>query len=203
MSKKDITQLTGHPRGGVSKGAVRQLRLKGLVPASIYGDKKEPMSIAVPEKELNTQRYQANFHTKLYEITIEGKKEVVLARNVQIHPVTDRPIHVDFLRVGENSKIRLSLPFVFTGQEKSIGLKFGGLLNIVHHSIEVYCQANAIPNAIEIDVSKMEVGDAIKLESVVFAKGVKPIGNDNITIATVLPPAQDEKVVKTEDGKSA
>ena len=155
----------------------------------IYGDKQEPALISIDERDVLRELHRGGFTSKLFDIDVGGSMTRVLPRDVQLHPVTDRPIHVDFMRVGQDAKIRVMVPVVFVNDLASPGLKKGGVLNVVRHEVEFYCGAGAIPDHITIDLTGREIGDSIHISSIALPEGVSPVISDrDFTVATVAPP---------------
>ncbi|MCB1483259.1 MAG: 50S ribosomal protein L25/general stress protein Ctc, partial [Hyphomicrobiaceae bacterium] len=172
------------PRAG--KGAARQTRREGNVPAVIYGDNKTPETIALDYNELWKQFLKGHFTSTAFEIDVEGTKHIVLARDIQLDPVRDTPLHVDFQRVGKDGIIRVSIPVRFTNDAASPGLKRGGVLNIVRHTVELYAPATAIPEHLDADVAGLDIGDSIKISAIKLPEGVRPVITDrDFTIATI------------------
>lgn len=188
MSKNYALTATKRERAG--KGVARALRRENSIPAVIYGDHKEPVMISMPLKEVSLRFQQGGMKTHICELTVDGKKETVLARDVQLNPVTDRIEHVDFMRVGAKTKLIVHVPIHFTNQEVSPGIKAKGILNIVHHDLELRCAAGDIPEALEIDMSAVDLGDAMKLSAIKLPKGAEIMGHkgDDITVATIVAP---------------
>lgn len=183
-------ELKAELRERAGKGSARELRRNGKVPAVIYGDKQAPISIALDYKEVYYKIYGGGFLTTIATIDVDGKKIQVLPKDYQLDPVRDTPLHVDLLRVGKNSVVTVQLPVHFINEEKSPGIKRGGVLNIVRHEIEATVPANTIPDAIVVDLSGTELGDSIHVSSVKLPKGVEPTITDrDFTIATIAAPA--------------
>lgn len=194
--------LTASKRERAGKGVARALRRENSIPAVIYGDHKEPLMISMPIKEVSLRFGQGGMKTHICDITVDGKKETVLARDVQLNPVTDRIEHVDFMRVGPKTKLTVHVPIHFTNQEISPGIKSKGVLNIIHHDLELRCAAGDIPEALEIDLSAADLGDGLKLSAIKLPKGSEIMGHkgDDITIATIVAPtvkAVDEAAAAT------
>ena len=186
----DALTLPAEMRERAGKGASRALRRDGRVPAVIYGGKEEPTPIHVEEKELVKQLMTGHFMNSIVEITVDGKKTNTLPKDVALHPVTDRPIHVDFLRLAKGAKIDVNVPVVFKNEEASPGLKKGGVLNIVRHELELVCEADKIPSEIEIDVTGLEVGDSVHISALTLPAGSESAITDrDFTIATVVAPS--------------
>jgi len=182
--------LSAEARDRAGKGASRYLRREGRVPAVIYGANEEPTSIHLEEKILVRQLKTGHFMNSVVMIEVPGGKAIrTLPKDVQFHPVTDRPMHVDFLRIGEHSKVNVSVPVRFDNEDKSPGLKRGGVLNIVRHDLELICDAAEIPDDIVIDLSGTEIGDSIHISAISLPKGSESAITDrDFTIATIAPP---------------
>ncbi|MFD1199373.1 50S ribosomal protein L25/general stress protein Ctc [Brucella gallinifaecis] len=177
-------------RTRVGKGSSRELRRNGQIPAVIYGDKQEPLPIAVSYKEIFYKIHGGGFKTTVATIEVDGKKIQVLPKDYQLDPVRDFPQHVDFLRVTAKSIVEVSIPVQFINEDKAPGIKVGGMLNVVRHEVEFHAPANAIPDAIIVDLSGREIGDAIHISSVELPKGVTPVIQDrDFTVATIAAPA--------------
>ena len=185
----DVLTLTAEARDRAGKGASRAVRREGRVPAVIYGNKESAVSIHVEEKLLVRMLNTGHFMNSVVEIELDGKKHRTLPRDVQFHPVTDRPIHVDFLRVAANALITVNVPVRFENEAASPGLKRGGVLNVVRHEVEVKVPANAIPDDIVVDVTGFDVGDSIHISSVKLPKNVTPVIDRDFTIATIAAPS--------------
>ncbi len=185
-----VTTLAAGMRDKAGKGAGRATRRMGQVPAVIYGDKQPPVMIAIEEKIIAKQVDKAGFFTHLYDIELGGKKHRVLPRDVQYDPVTDRALHVDFMRVSASTKLRVHVPVAFLYPEKSPGMKRGGTLNVVHHEIEVFCSPDRIPERFEISLEGLNINDAIHLSSLKLPEGVKLTTHEkDFTIATIAVPS--------------
>jgi large subunit ribosomal protein L25 len=182
--------LSAVARNGVGKGAARELRRQGLVPAVIYGDKQTPVTIALSYKDVHKAIYAGGFKSHVIELDVDGTKHKVIPRDYQLDPVRDFPLHVDFLRIGANSKLSVEVHVNFINEEKSPGLKRGGTLNVVRHTVEVNAPANAIPEEITVDLSGSEIGDSLHISAVTLPKGVTPVITDrDFTIATIVAPS--------------
>jgi large subunit ribosomal protein L25 len=179
-------ELKAEARERVGKGSAREVRRNGKVPAVIYGDKQPPLAIALSYKEIFLKIHAGGFLTTVATIDVDGQKIQVLPKDYQLDPVRDFPVHVDFLRIGKDTEVNVDVPVHFINEEKSPGLKRGGVLNIVRHSVEFHCRANAIPEFITIDLTGAEIGDSIHISSVKLPEGVRPVIADrDFTIATV------------------
>lgn len=167
-------------------GGAREARRSGLVPGVLYGGPRGAVSISVKRNELVKAISTGKLIAQMVDLEHKGERQPVIARDIQFHPVTDEPVHIDFYRVEENSVITLNVPVHFINDEKCPGLKRGGVLNIVRHDIEVRCKAGNIPSDIVVDLSGFDIGDSIHISSVTLPQGVKPvITNRDFTIATV------------------
>jgi large subunit ribosomal protein L25 len=184
-----VQELKVEARGATGKGPAFQARSKGLIPAVVYGGTGEPENVAVETRALERQIEAGHFLTTLFMLDVAGAKTRVIPREVQLDPVTDRPVHVDFLRLPEGATVRLDIPVHFNGQDTSPGLKKGGVLNIVRHSIALVCPADRIPNTIEVDVSGLDINESIHINALNLPEGVKPVirGRD-FTICSVVAP---------------
>jgi large subunit ribosomal protein L25 len=202
---RDVTTIAAEARSRAGKGTARATRLKGRVPGVIYGEKQTPELISVDSRELLKELNKGNFFSRLFNVEFGGKAERVLARDVQLDPVSDRPIHVDFQRIGKGSRVRIFIPVHFTGQDQSPGLKKGGVLNIVRHEVEFFCQPDAIPESISISLAGMEIGHSIHISAFELSAGVKPVIQDrDFTVATIAAPTkEDEKAVAAEAAAAA
>jgi large subunit ribosomal protein L25 len=185
----DITVLTAKARAKVGKGSAREARRNGSIPAVIYGDQKAPNPIVIEQKILVRHLNTGGFFNTLFNIDVDGELNRVLPRDVQLHPVTDVPEHVDFLRVSSSTKISVEVPVEFTGEDVSPGLRVGGVLNVVRYTVEVSCTPDLIPSNLVIDLSNSEVGDSLHISAVNLPEGVTATINDrDFTIATIVAP---------------
>ncbi|MFN3592050.1 MAG: 50S ribosomal protein L25/general stress protein Ctc [Thermaurantiacus sp.] len=185
----DVLTLAAEPRARIGKGASRATRREGRVPAVIYGAGEPPLSIHIEEKALVKQLQAGHFMTSVVELAVDGTPHRALPRDVQYHPVTDRPLHVDFLRVGDDTMVAVEVPVRFVNDEASPGLKRGGVLNIVRHEVELRCPAGSIPEDVVVDLTGFEVGDSIHISVVTLPEGVKPVVDRDFTIATLVAPS--------------
>ncbi len=197
----DVASLEAEAREQAGKGAARALRRSGRVPAVIYGDKKDPTPISIDGHSLQTELSQAGFYLRLYDIKLGDRNERVLPRDVQRHPVTSVPLHVDFLRISAGATISVNVGVVFINEEESPGLKRGGVLNVVRYEIELVCPADAIPESIIIDLTGLDIGDGVHISSVKLPPDVESVITDrDFTIATIAAPTiQEEEVEEEED----
>ena len=192
--------LPAEARDRAGKGASRALRREGRVPAVIYGEKKEPLSVHVEEKLLAKMLSTGHFMNSVIMVEVGGKANRTLPKDVQFHPVSSRPIHVDFVRIGEHAQVHVNVPVRFLDEEDSPGLKRGGVLNVVRHELELVCDAAKIPNEIAISLSGLEIGDAVHISSVTLPEGSKSAIEDrDFTVATVVAPS----AMKAEEEEAA
>ena len=188
MSDQLVLTAETRERGG--KGASRELRREGRVPAVVYGGKEEPLMIHVEEKLLMKQLMTGHFMNSIVMIDVGGKQVRTLPKDVAFHPVKDRPIHADFLRISKDAKVQVAVPVVFINEEASPGLKRGGVLNIVRHELELVCDSDKMPDDIQIDVTGYDVGDSIHISNVTLPKGSESAITDrDFTIATIVAPS--------------
>jgi large subunit ribosomal protein L25 len=201
----DQLTLPAEARDRAGKGASRALRRDGRVPAVVYGEKKEPLSIHVEEKLLTKMLHTGHFMNSVVMIDFEGKAHRTLPKAVDFHPVSSRPIHVDFLRIGEHTKVTVAVPVRFDNEEASPGLKRGGVLNVVQHELELVCDAASIPNEIHIALDGLEIGDSIHISQVSLPDGVVPSNKDeDFTVATIVAPSamkQEEEEEAAAEGE--
>ena len=195
----DALTLPAELRERAGKGASRALRREGRTPAVIYGGNGEPVTIHVEEKLLVRQMATGHFMNSIVMVEVNGKPVRTIPKDVAVHPVTERPLHADFLRLAKGASIEVAVPVVFINEEDSPGLKRGGVLNVVRHELELICPADKIPNTIEIDVTGLEVGDAIHISRVTLPEGAESVITDrDFTIATVVAPS----ALKRSDAES-
>ena len=196
----DQLTLPAEARDGLGKGASRALRRDGRVPAVVYGEKKEPLSIHVEEKLLSKMLSTGHFMNSVVMIDFKGKAHRTLPKAVDFHPVSSRPIHVDFLRIGEHTKVHVAVPLRFDNEDASPGLKRGGVLNTIIHELEIVCDAASIPSEIHVALDGLEIGDSIHISAVKLPNGVTPANADeDFTVATIVAPS----AMKAEDEETA
>ena len=189
--------LNVQAREKAGKGSARAARREGFVPAVIYGAKKAPVTVTIKRNELVAIINRGGFLSHQFELVLDGKKERVLPRDIQLHPVTDVPLHVDFLRLSKGSKVTVEVPVHFLNEAKCPGLKRGGVLNVVRHEIEMSVPASDIPESIEIDLSGLEVNDSVKISTVTLPADCEPTITDrDFTIATIAAPS----ALRSEEG---
>ncbi len=200
----DTIALPAEPRERVGKGAARAVRRAGRVPAVIYGDRKDPLTISLDPRDVDRELHRPGFFATLFDVEVGGKKHRVLPRDVQLDPVSDRTVHVDFLRVAQDTEVTVNVPVNFMNDEESPGLKRGGVLNIVRHEIEFSCRADAIPQQIEIDLTGLDIGDSVHISMIQLPEGVTPTITDrDFTIATVAAPSAVKAEAAEEQAAAA
>ncbi len=205
----DVATLTAQSREDAGKGPARALRRGGRVPAIIYGDKKDPLAISIDALDLTRELSNSGFYLRLYDVDVAGSAERVLPREVQRHPVTGVPMHVDFLRIVAGATITVNVGVDFINEEECPGLKQGGVLNVVRYEVELICRATAIPEAIVIDLTGLEIGDGVHISSVSLPADCEPTITDrDFTIATIAAPTiivepepEDEEGLEGEEGE--
>jgi large subunit ribosomal protein L25 len=180
-------KATARPKSG--KGAARNSRRTGKVPGVIYGDNKAPVLVLLEHDDLKKRIYAGRFLTTLYDLDVEGTKHRVIPRDFQLDAIKDLPMHVDFMRVAEGATLRVKIPIHVRNADQSPGVKRGGAVNIVNHTIEVVCPADAIPESIEVDISDLDINYSKHLSDVSLPSNIKVVGKDDVTLVTVVPPS--------------
>lgn len=202
MTKRYAMSAAKRERAG--KGVARALRRENQTPAVIYGDNKSPVTISLPTKEANIEYNKGHMFTTLCDLDVDGEKNLVLARDVQLHPVSDKVLHVDFLRVNAKTKITVAVPVNFVDHDKSPGLREKGVLNVVRYDVDLICQATAIPESIEVSLADFDIGDSVKISNAVMPEGAEPAIDDrDFTLATLAAPRAiiEEEPVEGEEGE--
>ena len=186
----NFATIAAQARAKAGTGAARATRRDGLVPAVIYGAKQEPSLIALDPRIVLRELTRSGWRSRLYEITVGGgAASRALMREVQLHPVSDRPIHVDFQRLAPGERIKVAVQVVFTGEESSVGLKRGGVLNVVRHAVEVNVDPDQIPERFEVDLSLLDINDNVRWSDIKQTEGAVPAITDrDFVIATVAAP---------------
>ena len=193
--KKDfimsISQLNAVKREKAGKGASRAKRREGFVPAVIYGDKKEPLMIALEEKIVVAEMNKKGIWTRQFDIVVDGESNHVLCQDIQKHPVSSRPMHVDFLRISKDAVLTMDIPVRFENETICPGIKLGGVLNVVHRTLSAKCKADNIPEAFIIDLAKVELGSSISAFSIKMPDGVTLSATEDFTVATIVSTGSD------------
>ena len=198
-------QLPATAREKVGKGAARAVRREGQIPAVIYGGKEPPLAISLSDRDVFFKIHAGGFLTTVAEIVVNGETIRTLPRDFQLDPVSDRPLHVDFLRIHAGSKIKVEVPVLFTNEADSPGIKRGGVLNVVRHRVELMCPADAIPENIVADLTGYEINDSLHISKVSLPEGVTPTIDRDFTIATIAAPAglkEDLRQAAAAEGKA-
>ena len=190
---EEVKIIEVEARAGTGKGASRATRRAGLLPGVIYGNKQAPVIINISPKILWSELNKSGFFTRLYDVKLEGKVERVLPRAVQMHPVTDRPLHVDFMRVSADARIHVKVPLVFDNEATSPGIKKGGVLNAVMHEVELVCSPANIPHAIHIDIKEMDIGASVHIRDLKLPEGVRAVEAAAATVISIAPPTVSAK----------
>ena len=202
-----IVKIHAEKRLKIGTGNSREFRSKNLIPGIIYGEKSKPIPISLNEKELKLQLNDTGFFSKQCEITLDNENFKVLPKDVQLHPVKENILHIDFLRVGENTTVTLFVPVKFVNENECEGLRQGGVLNIVRHEVELKTPVSKIPEFLEANLSGLEIGDSIHISLINLDEGVNPTIQDrDFTIATIAPPTVmkvEETSKETEEDKAA
>ncbi|MDE2562542.1 MAG: 50S ribosomal protein L25/general stress protein Ctc [Sphingomonadales bacterium] len=192
--------LSAETRDRAGKGASRALRREGRVPAVVYGGNQDPLAIHVEEKELTRQLGTGHFSNSIVMVVVGGETIRTLPKDVAFHPVSDRPLHVDFLRLAKDATVHVNVPVVFVNEAGSPGLKRGGVLNIVRHELDLVCEADKIPDEVQIDVAGLDVGDSIHISHVKLPAGsASAITDRDFTIATIVAPSG----LRSEEGDNS
>ena len=194
MSK--IVQLKAASRARAGKGASRAVRLEGLVPGVVYGDKKEPQLVSLNYGELQPHVQTGRFLATLVDLEVDGQTVRAIPRDVQFEPVRDFIVHVDFLRLGKDARIAVDIPVHFKAHEASPGLKAGGALNVVSHTLALYCSADLIPDEITVDLTGLQIGQSVHLADIKLPEGVTSVSRDDLTLCTITAQAKEEVVAE-------
>lgn len=192
-----ITSIRVNERKTAGKGAARAERRAGLIPGVIYGEKKEPVMFSISSLELDAQMRQKGFWTRQFEIEVGKNKYHAICQDIQTHPISDRPIHIDFLRVSENALLQIEVPVMYENELACPGLKLGGTLNAIYRTIEVSCKPKDIPETLFVDLSGLNIGDVVKMSDVKFPEGVKPVEDLDTTIAAIAAPSDADVADET------
>ena len=206
----EFTPIAAELRERAGKGAARSTRREGRVPAVIYGNKQDPVMISLDPVELKKQFRGGTFFSKVYEVTVGEETSRVLARDLQLHPVSDEPIHVDFMRFSPRTKLTFDIPVNFENEDDCQGLKEGGVLNVVRYTVELLCSPMNIPEALTADLTGLVIGDSIHISNIDLPEGVEPTITDrDFTIATIAAPTvyveaePEDEGVEGESGDAA
>jgi large subunit ribosomal protein L25 len=189
----EVLELKAWVRDRTGKGGARASRREGRIPGILYGDKTQPKTVAVDYRAVVQQLHTGHFQSTIFMLDLAGTKTRVIPRDVQLDPVRDFPIHVDFMRVGEHSLVTVEVPVRFLNEAASPGIKRGGILNVVRHEIEVRCPVDAIPEHFDVDLTGLEIGDAVHISALQLPEGVQPTTTErDFTVATIVGRAAEE-----------
>lgn len=204
----DVATLNASVRDRVGKGSARAARREGFVPAVIYGDKKDPLPIQIEKRELDKLLNKPGFFSHLIDLKVGKASHRVLPRDLQQHPITDFAWHVDFLRVSATSELTVDVPVEFVNEDAAPGLKRGGVLNVVRHTVEMNCRADNIPEKLVVDLTGLQIGDSIHISAIALPEGSTPVIDDrDFTVATIAAPtvvaeADAEETAAAEEAKA-
>ena len=193
MSK--IVQLKATARGRAGKGASRAVRREGLIPGVVYGDKKEPQLLSLKYADVKPHVETGRFLSSLIDLQVDGQTIRAIPRDVQFEPVRDFIVHVDFLRLGKDARIAVDVPVHFRNQEASPGLKLGGALNIVSHTVALHCSADFIPEEIVVDLTGLQIHQSVHLSQIKLPQGVTSMSRDDVTLCAITSQKKEEEVV--------
>lgn len=198
-----VTPMTAEVRERAGKGPARATRRAGRVPAVIYGNKMDSVLISLDPVDLAHQLTGPGFFSRVFDVKVNGETHRVLARDLQTDPVTDRPLHVDFMRFSAATRINVDVQVLFTNEEDSPGLKRGGVLNVVRHAVEMICAPDKIPESITVDLTGLEIGDSVHISDIPLPEDVQlTIADRDFTVATVVAPSA-LKTVEEEEAEAA
>jgi large subunit ribosomal protein L25 len=196
--------LKASVRERVGKGAARALRREDKIPAVIYGDRKPPVGIALDQNEMTRLLHGGGFMTTIFDIEVDGNAERVIPRDFQVEPVRDFLIHVDFLRIAEGAVIAIDIPVHFRNHEQSPGIKRGGVLNVVRHTVELYVPADRIPEFLDASLAGLDIHDSLHISAITLPEGARPVITDrDFTVATIAAPSVGERAAAGAEGAAA
>lgn len=200
----EAIELKAWARQRSGKGGARAARREGRIPGTLYGDRKDPETISVEYRAINLQLQSGHFQSTVFTLNVDGSKTRVIPRAVQLDPVRDFPIHVDFLRLSKDALVTVEVPVHFLNEAASPGLKRGGVLNVVRHEIQVRCPSNAIPDHFDVDLTGLEIGDAVHISAITLPEGVRPTTTDrDFTVATIVGRSAEEPVAGAPTAEAA
>lgn len=195
----EAIELKAWARQRTGKGGARSLRREGRIPGIVYGDKQEPQNISLEPREIAKQLQTGHFQSTIFMLDIEGSKMRVIPRGVQVDPVRDFPIHVDFMRLAKDALVTVDVPVHFLNEAASPGLKRGGVLNVVRHEIPVRCPADQIPDHFDVDLTGLEIGDSVHISAIKLPEGVRTtVTERDFTVATIVGRAAEEAAPAAE-----
>lgn len=200
-----VRELKATKRERAGTGGARAERRAGRIPGVVYGDGKDPLAISLDFREVRLRIFAGHFLTSIYDLEIDGTKQRVIPRDYQLDPVKDFPIHVDFMRLGVGATIRVNVPVHVRNADISPGVKRGGTVNIVTHTVELRCPADAIPESIDVDLADLDLASSIHLNDIELPPNVRPIGAADATLVTIVAPSAviEEQRAAAGDGAAA
>ncbi len=183
---QERVSLSATVRERVGKGAARYVRREGKIPAVIYGDKKPPETISIDYQQFSVEYFKGNLASNVIEVDVNGDKKLVIPRDIQVDPVKDTPMHADFMRIAADGIVTINVPVHVINEDKSPGMKRGGILNIVRHEVEVSCPYDKIPQEFVVDLAGRDIGETIHISAITLPEGVKPVIDDrDFTLVTL------------------
>ena len=192
----NLVTIEAEARARAGKGAARAARRAGKVPAVIYGGKQPPALLNLEPRLVLRELHRGGWRSRLYELNVDGQTTRALMRDIQFHPVTDNPEHVDFQRLAAGEKIRVAVAVHFLNEAISPGLKKGGVLNVVRHTVEVFADPDTVPHAFEVDLATLEIAHNVRWHDLRGTEGLKPASAEkDFVIATIAPPVKAQEVV--------
>lgn len=191
-------ELTASVRERTGKGAARATRREGKIPGVIYGAGEPAVAVTLDYRAVERRIYGGGFLSTLGMIDLNGDKIRVIARDFQLDPIQDKPMHVDFLRIAQGATLAIDIPVHFVNDEDSPGIKRGGVLNIVRHTVELNCPAESIPEYITCDLTGLDIGDSVHISSIALPEGVTPTVDRDFTVATIAAPAAIKEELRAE-----
>ncbi len=188
----ELVRFNAELKENVGKGPSRAFRREDKIPAIIYGEKEENVMVAIPLNKFRSEYEKGNLKTKLVEIDLGKEIITAIPKDIQFHPVTDMPVHIDFRRVNKNTIIRMEIRIKIINEDKSPGVKKGGVINLVHRSIHMLCDPARIPHCIEVDIAGLEIGKNLHIHSIKLPEGVEPVDKANFTVVSIVGRAAEE-----------
>ncbi len=188
----ELVKFSATSKDLAGKGSARALRTQGRIPAVVYGGKNAPTMVSISSRDFVVEYQKGGIKTRLVELDVDGKKISALTKDVQLHPVSDAPIHVDFLRVDEGTSVKISIALHVVNEDKCPGVKKGGIANLVSRRVDFLCHPSKIPHHIDIDVAELEIGQSLHINDLKLPEGVQPVEKSNFTVMTIIGRASDE-----------
>lgn len=188
----EIVKFNIESKEKAGKSSAKQLRKLGQVPATIYGEDKAPEMFSLSLNEFVKEYQKGGIRTRLAELDLAGKKISAIVKEVQLHPVSDAPLHIDFLRVGKDTTVKVAVPVRISNEDKAPGVKKGGIVNLVHRKIDLVCHPSKVPAQIEVSIEGMEIGQNVHINDIKLAEGVAPLDSSNFTVLSIMGRTEDE-----------